>query len=265
MNNQHEFSGNIPHKKRVMWTEELDEMFAIALHRLGRDAVPRAILRELADMGVRGLSRENVASHLQKFRQKKLKELRAQLRKDSFFSKLESHNLAFQQQQSASTPSQAPPMMLPILPPTISAHKKLAIGPSSSSPALLSQQPVSRQQSLQSLQQCTSSGVQMSPSILPLSNSTSSEVLDLLAQSALPPSADLIDGLDLAAAPGTPYVTFELLANTVPSHLTMFPSTLDTYHRDATPMSPAPGEHQLLMAPSNPVTGAPAAMPFRGF
>jgi SHAQKYF class myb-like DNA-binding protein len=52
-------------KKRVKWTPELHELFLEALDKLGDKAVPSTILSE---MGVAGLTRENVASHLQKFR-----------------------------------------------------------------------------------------------------------------------------------------------------------------------------------------------------
>ncbi|KAL6187546.1 hypothetical protein ACLB2K_038944 [Fragaria x ananassa] len=53
-------------KPRVVWSVELHQQFVSAVNQLGLDkAVPKRIL-EL--MNVPGLSRENVASHLQKFR-----------------------------------------------------------------------------------------------------------------------------------------------------------------------------------------------------
>lgn len=53
-------------KARVVWSVELHQQFVNAVHQLGVDkAVPKRIL-EL--MGVEGLTRENVASHLQKYR-----------------------------------------------------------------------------------------------------------------------------------------------------------------------------------------------------
>ncbi|KAL3641906.1 hypothetical protein CASFOL_012721 [Castilleja foliolosa] len=53
-------------KQRVVWSIELHQQFVTAVNQLGIDkAVPKKIL-EL--MNVQGLSRENVASHLQKYR-----------------------------------------------------------------------------------------------------------------------------------------------------------------------------------------------------
>ncbi len=57
-------------RTRVIWTDELDQIFMVALHKLGDKAVPTTLLEELTKLGVEGLTRENVASHLQKFRQK---------------------------------------------------------------------------------------------------------------------------------------------------------------------------------------------------
>ncbi|KAM1201222.1 hypothetical protein FF1_017517 [Malus domestica] len=60
-------------KPRVVWSRELHQKFVAAVDQLGYDkAVPKKIL-DL--MNVEGLTRENVASHLQKFRQY-LKKLR---------------------------------------------------------------------------------------------------------------------------------------------------------------------------------------------
>jgi len=55
-------------RTRLVWTEELHQRFVEAVERIGIDkAVPKAILET---MGVKGLTRENVASHLQKYRKK---------------------------------------------------------------------------------------------------------------------------------------------------------------------------------------------------
>ncbi|KAI0564048.1 Myb domain containing protein [Gracilaria domingensis] len=59
-------------RTRLHWTPALHESFLAAVEKLGIDnAVPTSIIRE---MGVEGLSRENVASHLQKHRSSLKKE-----------------------------------------------------------------------------------------------------------------------------------------------------------------------------------------------
>lgn len=61
-----EESANMPKKPRVVWSVELHQQFVNAVNQLGIDkAVPKRIL-DL--MSVSGLTRENVASHLQKYR-----------------------------------------------------------------------------------------------------------------------------------------------------------------------------------------------------
>lgn len=57
----------VPRKKsRLVWTDALHASFVRAVHTLGIDAaVPKQIMRL---MGVHSLTRENVASHLQKYR-----------------------------------------------------------------------------------------------------------------------------------------------------------------------------------------------------
>ena len=61
----HEDSSTLK-KPRVVWSAELHQQFVTAVNTLGIDkAVPKRIL-DL--MGVQGLTRENVASHLQKYR-----------------------------------------------------------------------------------------------------------------------------------------------------------------------------------------------------
>jgi len=64
---EHEERGGSSSKKaRVVWTSEMHQQFVNAVNSLGVDkAVPKRIL-EL--MNVEGLTRENVASHLQKYR-----------------------------------------------------------------------------------------------------------------------------------------------------------------------------------------------------
>jgi SHAQKYF class myb-like DNA-binding protein len=54
-------------RKHIIWTEALHHKFLQAVETLGDDATPTSILKE---MNVPGLSRENIASHLQKYRKK---------------------------------------------------------------------------------------------------------------------------------------------------------------------------------------------------
>lgn len=56
-----------PRKSRLVWNDALHSSFLRAVHTLGVDvAVPKQIMHL---MGVRSLTREHVASHLQKYRQ----------------------------------------------------------------------------------------------------------------------------------------------------------------------------------------------------
>lgn len=72
MTNNQEIAVPRTSKNRVMWTEQLQIRFLSAIENQGVDAIPTTILKE---MNVTGLTRENVASHLQKFRkQQKAKE-----------------------------------------------------------------------------------------------------------------------------------------------------------------------------------------------
>ncbi|PWZ34459.1 Transcription factor BOA [Zea mays] len=58
--------GRAEKKARIAWTPELHNRFVAAVEHLGdKGAVPKAIVRL---MNVEGLTRENVASHLQKYR-----------------------------------------------------------------------------------------------------------------------------------------------------------------------------------------------------
>ena len=52
---------------RLEWTEELHRLFVASINALGPTATPVTILEE---MKVEGVTRENVASHLQKYRKK---------------------------------------------------------------------------------------------------------------------------------------------------------------------------------------------------
>jgi len=59
-------------KPKVVWTPELHAKFLHALQRLGKvQAIPKRIMEV---MNVPGLTRENIASHLQKYRQRNRKE-----------------------------------------------------------------------------------------------------------------------------------------------------------------------------------------------
>ncbi|KAB2021458.1 hypothetical protein ERO13_D07G130950v2 [Gossypium hirsutum] len=55
-------------KPRVIWTQELHDIFVIAVNQLRQQAVPKKILERMQAMNVTGLSRANIASHLQKYR-----------------------------------------------------------------------------------------------------------------------------------------------------------------------------------------------------
>ncbi|QDZ19401.1 HTH myb-type domain-containing protein [Chloropicon primus] len=53
-------------RPRLIWTRQLHERFVEAVNKMGVDqAVPKAIMQS---MNVKGITRENVASHLQKYR-----------------------------------------------------------------------------------------------------------------------------------------------------------------------------------------------------
>ena len=55
-----------PRVQRMEWTQQLHELFVNAVHRLGvKNAVPKSIKRM---MGIPSLTREQIASHLQKYR-----------------------------------------------------------------------------------------------------------------------------------------------------------------------------------------------------
>ena len=59
-------AGKVSKKQRLHWSGELHTRFMSAVHHLGIDsAVPKSILQL---MNVDGMTRDNVASHLQKYR-----------------------------------------------------------------------------------------------------------------------------------------------------------------------------------------------------
>ncbi|CAH8299591.1 unnamed protein product [Eruca vesicaria subsp. sativa] len=69
--NQDHVRDSTTKKRRVVWDIELRKKFLDAVEDLGPDAVPKKILER---MNVVGMTRENVASHLQKHRKKTQKE-----------------------------------------------------------------------------------------------------------------------------------------------------------------------------------------------
>eukprot|EP00768_Dysnectes_brevis_P004008 gnl/Dysnectes_brevis/2848_a3477_870.p1 GENE.gnl/Dysnectes_brevis/2848_a3477_870~~gnl/Dysnectes_brevis/2848_a3477_870.p1 ORF type:complete len:360 (+),score=100.75 gnl/Dysnectes_brevis/2848_a3477_870:88-1167(+) len=78
--------GPVPRHSRLVWTCQLETRFLAAVLSLGvQKAMPRAVL---GLMNVDGISRESVASHLQKFRMKLRKQYRL---KDN--SELKAHHL----------------------------------------------------------------------------------------------------------------------------------------------------------------------------
>lgn len=65
-NSVDENSGRIPKRPRLVWTPQLHKRFVDVVAHLGiKNAVPKTIMQL---MNVDGLTRENVASHLQKYR-----------------------------------------------------------------------------------------------------------------------------------------------------------------------------------------------------
>lgn len=65
-NNDGDSFDHVSKKQRLIWSDHLEDRFLRAVHQLGiRKAVPKEILQL---MNVEGLTRENVASHLQKHR-----------------------------------------------------------------------------------------------------------------------------------------------------------------------------------------------------
>jgi SHAQKYF class myb-like DNA-binding protein len=56
-----------PMKKRLIWTPELQKKFEVAVKELGDKAIPKLILEFMKDEGI---TRQQVASHLQKWRLK---------------------------------------------------------------------------------------------------------------------------------------------------------------------------------------------------
>ena len=54
-----------PHRMRFTWSQEMEKLFLNAVLKLGAHATPSFILKE---MDVPGLTRNQVSSHLQKYR-----------------------------------------------------------------------------------------------------------------------------------------------------------------------------------------------------
>ncbi|KAK8688390.1 hypothetical protein V6N13_087158 [Hibiscus sabdariffa] len=89
-------------KPRVVWTQELHELFVTAVNQLGHgNDVPKKILERMKAMDVTYLTRANIASHLQKYRM--------HLQKESARSAANRDLNAYQQFQ----PTHTPPYQLP--------------------------------------------------------------------------------------------------------------------------------------------------------
>jgi len=81
-------------KRRLKWTPELSELFRRAVEKLGPSAVPSAILEE---MGVKGLTRGNISSHLQKYRMEtKQLQLQRQAEEEHLVHQLHAQQYPFQ-------------------------------------------------------------------------------------------------------------------------------------------------------------------------
>ncbi|XP_039007582.1 two-component response regulator ARR2-like [Hibiscus syriacus] len=62
-------TGTTGKKPRVVWTQELHELFVSAVNQLGPgNDIPRKILERMQAMNITYLTRANIASHLQKYR-----------------------------------------------------------------------------------------------------------------------------------------------------------------------------------------------------
>ncbi|GMH40160.1 hypothetical protein BSKO_08064 [Bryopsis sp. KO-2023] len=78
-NDMEEGNGEYPVKRtRLVWTPHLHRLFVDAVDKLGEDAVPKNIMQV---MDVEGLTRSNVASHLQKYRLQLKKQPRSATRR----------------------------------------------------------------------------------------------------------------------------------------------------------------------------------------
>lgn len=107
-------------KRRLKWTTELSELFAKAVEKLGPGAVPSAILEE---MGVQGLTRGNISSHLQKYRlEARQKQLQKQAEEEQQLQQQHLLQLQFQQhlQHERVVKMVYPPLAVP--PTTTAAH-----------------------------------------------------------------------------------------------------------------------------------------------
>lgn len=82
-------------RPRLIWTKQLHERFVEAVNKMGVDqAVPKAIMQS---MNVKGITRENVASHLQKYR--------AQLKKNKTAAAAAAENGTKEEEAAAAAPA----------------------------------------------------------------------------------------------------------------------------------------------------------------
>ncbi|KAF8077118.1 hypothetical protein N665_1061s0019 [Sinapis alba] len=105
-------SGNKSSRKKVDWTQELHKKFVQAVEQLGVDqAIPSRIL-EL--MKVDGLTRHNVASHLQKFRMHRRNILPKDDHKHRWIQSRENHRQQIQRQYNGFQQQHRPVMAYPV-------------------------------------------------------------------------------------------------------------------------------------------------------
>lgn len=91
---------------RLKWSAELQDIFVATVERLGITAVPSTILEE---MNVSGLTRENVASHLQKYRQHCIRGTMGRMQKKKKAEQAKLAAAAAMKQALAPAPAPAPP------------------------------------------------------------------------------------------------------------------------------------------------------------
>ncbi|KAK8950118.1 Two-component response regulator ARR12 [Platanthera guangdongensis] len=103
-------AGGTAKRQRLVWTPKLHERFVEVVARLGEKAVPKAIMQV---MNVEGLTRENVASHLQKYR---LYEKRMQGTSDKGPFSLMSDHLFVRAREPTLAPEFSSPAPFPALP-----------------------------------------------------------------------------------------------------------------------------------------------------
>jgi len=64
----------------LIWTKALHKLFLEALSQLKKPVMPKSILKY---MNIEGLTRENISSHLQKFRLRQLRQDKKKAKKNS--------------------------------------------------------------------------------------------------------------------------------------------------------------------------------------